>query len=297
MVAVLSRYITGRGRPGTGTLILVAGLAINIGANLVLIPALRDPRRGGGLVDLVRRDRGADPRRLPPPVRTAAGARRWSSGGPTSWRWWPRLRALVERRAGPADTVRSSACVAAIAAADLVIGEREPGEEPLSVGIRLVVVDDNPHVAWDGRVHPANATFQRFVAALLDLPGSPVASITSCVPLARRGCARRRPCRSTRGSGSSARRRSTGSPGTCVTCRRCSAPTAPTLPPRDRRAPTCVWLKVPASNAALAGGDRRREPASPRFVWVAGSAADVAAGRFDGTARRRWPGRRRRLRR
>ena len=39
VVAVLSRYIVGRGRPGTGTLILMAGLAINIGANLVLIPA------------------------------------------------------------------------------------------------------------------------------------------------------------------------------------------------------------------------------------------------------------------
>ena len=51
------------------------------------------------------------------------------------------------------------------------------------MGIRLVVVDDNPHVAWDGRVHAVNATFQQFVAGLLDLPGSPVASITSCVPL------------------------------------------------------------------------------------------------------------------
>ena len=38
VVAVLSRYITGRGRPGTGTLILVTGLVINIAVNLVLIP-------------------------------------------------------------------------------------------------------------------------------------------------------------------------------------------------------------------------------------------------------------------
>ena len=38
VVAVLSRYITGRGRPGTGTLILVGGLAVNIAINLVLIP-------------------------------------------------------------------------------------------------------------------------------------------------------------------------------------------------------------------------------------------------------------------
>ena len=51
------------------------------------------------------------------------------------------------------------------------------------MGIRLVVVDDNPHVSWEGRVHPVNATFQHFVAGLLDLPGSPVASVVSCVPV------------------------------------------------------------------------------------------------------------------
>lgn len=38
VVAVLSRYITGRGRPGTGTLILVAGLVVNVAINLFLIP-------------------------------------------------------------------------------------------------------------------------------------------------------------------------------------------------------------------------------------------------------------------
>lgn len=38
VVAVLSRYITGRGKPGTGTLILVAGLVVNVAINLVLIP-------------------------------------------------------------------------------------------------------------------------------------------------------------------------------------------------------------------------------------------------------------------
>lgn len=38
VVAVLSRYIVGRGRPGTGTLILVAGLGVNVACNLVLIP-------------------------------------------------------------------------------------------------------------------------------------------------------------------------------------------------------------------------------------------------------------------
>ena len=38
MVAILSRYIVGRGRPGTGTLILVIGLGTNVACNLVLIP-------------------------------------------------------------------------------------------------------------------------------------------------------------------------------------------------------------------------------------------------------------------
>ncbi len=38
VVAVLSRYITGRGKPGTGTLILIGGLVVNIAINLVLIP-------------------------------------------------------------------------------------------------------------------------------------------------------------------------------------------------------------------------------------------------------------------
>jgi O-antigen/teichoic acid export membrane protein len=38
VVAILSRYLTGRGRPGTGTLILVFGLVVNVAANLVLVP-------------------------------------------------------------------------------------------------------------------------------------------------------------------------------------------------------------------------------------------------------------------
>ncbi len=38
VVAVLSRYVVGRGRPGLGTVVLVAGLATNLVANLILIP-------------------------------------------------------------------------------------------------------------------------------------------------------------------------------------------------------------------------------------------------------------------
>jgi glycosyltransferase involved in cell wall biosynthesis len=150
------------------------------------------------------------------------------------------------------------------------------------MGIALTVVDDNPHLAWDGRVYPVNATFQRFVAALLDLPGSPVASITSCVPL--RDAA--------------------------------ASPTTLPLDPRIRVVGTApfdgiggylrhlpallganravlrraiadgdlLWLKVPASNATLAATLAVRDGA-PRFVWVAGSAARVAGARFGGMTR------------
>jgi glycosyltransferase involved in cell wall biosynthesis len=150
------------------------------------------------------------------------------------------------------------------------------------MGIRLVVVDDNPHVAWDGRTYPVNATFQRFVAGLMDLPGTPVASITSCVPL----------------------RDATAAPGTMAIDSRIDvAGTAPFdgiagylrhLPglfganrSTLRRAigeADLLWLKVPASNATLAAVIARRA-GTPRFVWAAGSATDVAGARFGGLAR------------
>jgi len=39
-VAVLSRYLVGRGRPGLATSAMLAGLAVNIGCNVLLIPVL-----------------------------------------------------------------------------------------------------------------------------------------------------------------------------------------------------------------------------------------------------------------
>lgn len=36
-------------------------------------------------------------------------------------------------------------------------------------GLRVVILDDAPHLAWEGRVYAANATFHRFAAALLDV--------------------------------------------------------------------------------------------------------------------------------
>ena len=150
------------------------------------------------------------------------------------------------------------------------------------MGIRLVVVDDNPHVAWEGRIHPVNATFQRFAAAVLDLPGSPVASVTSCVPL----------------------RDATTPPDTLPLDPRTRVvgtepfdgiagylrhlpgllgANRPTLRQAIGEA-DLLWLKVPASNATLAAAIARRA-GTPRFVWVAGSAADVAGARFGGMAR------------
>jgi glycosyltransferase involved in cell wall biosynthesis len=149
------------------------------------------------------------------------------------------------------------------------------------VGIRVAIVDDNPHLTWDGRVYPVNATFQQFAAALLDLPGSPVASIVSCVPL----------------------RAADVAPVTLPLDARLEVVgTAPFdgiegylrhLPSRltgNRPVFTrvladadLVWLKVPASNAGLAGAIAARH-GIPRFVWVAGSAGDVAAGRYHGPA-------------
>lgn len=147
------------------------------------------------------------------------------------------------------------------------------------MGIRLVIVDDNPHVSWGGRVHPVNATFQHFAAALLDAPGSPVASITSCVPV--RDVA--------------------------------VAPVTRSLDPRIRVLATTafdgiegylrhlpamlranrpilraaladahlVWIKVPASNALLAAG-LARATGVPRFGYVAGSAYEVASAQRRG---------------
>lgn len=147
------------------------------------------------------------------------------------------------------------------------------------MGIRLVVVDDNPHVSWEGRVYPVNATFQHFVSGLLDVAGGPVASITSCVPL----------------------RAASTPPATRLLDPRIHVVgTAPFdgiggylrhLPAMLRANRTIlgraiaevdlVWIKVPASNAPLAGA-LARIAGVPRFGYVAGSATEVAAGQARG---------------
>jgi glycosyltransferase involved in cell wall biosynthesis len=144
------------------------------------------------------------------------------------------------------------------------------------MGIRVVVIDDNPHVRWEGRVYPINATFHRFLAGVLDVPGAPVASIVHCVPL----------------------REASAAPATLPLDPRLEVVgTAPFegIGGYLRRAPSLVranaavlrpviasadlvWIKVPASNALLAGWLAWRA-GIPRFGYVAGSALAVARGR------------------
>ena len=147
------------------------------------------------------------------------------------------------------------------------------------MGIRVVVLDDNPHVRWAGRVYPVNATFHRFLSAVLDVRGAPVADVVHCVPL----------------------REAASAPPTLPVDERIRVVgTAPfdgiggylRAAPRLLRANRPVlraaldgadllWLKLPASNALLAAGLARRAGV-PRFGNVAGSARDVAAGRWEG---------------
>ncbi len=151
------------------------------------------------------------------------------------------------------------------------------------MGIRVVVVDDNPHVHWEGRVYPINATFHRFLAGVLDVPGAPVASVVHCVPL----------------------RDASAQPATLpldprlevvgtapfegiagflhrapALLRRNTAILRPVIASAD-----LVWIKVPASNAPLAGWLAWRARA-PRFGYVAGSALAVARGRGLGVTAR-----------
>jgi O-antigen/teichoic acid export membrane protein len=128
IVAILSRYIVGRGRPGTGTLLLLTGLAANVVCNLVLIPrfgivgAAASSSISYGLTALA----------------TLAVFLRMSGRG---WRETLILRrsdivALVSAlvalrtrlaggRGGPLIGLRGGDT-----AAEIIIGEREPGDEP-----------------------------------------------------------------------------------------------------------------------------------------------------------------------
>jgi O-antigen/teichoic acid export membrane protein len=126
VVAVLSRYIVGRGRPGIGTFVLLTGLVLNVGANLILVPrfgidgaaasssisygltailtlAVFRHLSGRGIVEtlLIRR---SDLRAL------------WAVFGAI-------VQRLRRRRGGPFGLRGGDT------AAEIVLGEREPGEE------------------------------------------------------------------------------------------------------------------------------------------------------------------------
>jgi glycosyltransferase involved in cell wall biosynthesis len=142
------------------------------------------------------------------------------------------------------------------------------------MGIRLAVLDDNPHLAWDGRIYPKNALFHRFLAALLDVPGAPVAEVLHITPVR-----------------AAASRPETGP----VDARIRTVPTAPfagiagyllrapiltirnARPIRDAiRETDLLLMRLPASNAPLTAVTAARL-GRPRFGYVAGSARDVAA--------------------
>ena len=147
-----------------------------------------------------------------------------------------------------------------------------------SRGIRVAVIDDSPHVLWEGRTYPVDATFDRFLPGLLDIEDG-VATIHLCVPL----------------------RNGAEPPMTLPTDPRLrivgTAPFdgiagylrhAPRLVRRNARilrpvvaSADLLWIKVPASNALL-GGWLAARAGTPRFGYVAGSALAVARGRHLG---------------
>jgi len=144
------------------------------------------------------------------------------------------------------------------------------------MGVRLAVLDDNPHLAWGGRIHPVDATFHRFLAALLDVEGAPVAELLHVVPV--------RPADSQPGTGPVDPRIRTvaTAPFTGIAdyLRRWPILVARNARPVRRavRRADLVLLRLPASNAPLVAAVSAIE-GRPRFGYVAGSARDVAAAR------------------
>jgi len=127
VVAILSRYITGRGRPGTGTLILLTGLAINLVCNLILIPryGINGAAASSSIsyvltavVTLIVFHRVSDRGWLETIVIRRSDL---DAVGRTARALLGRLQG---RRRGPIVGLRGEP------AAELVIAEREPGEEP-----------------------------------------------------------------------------------------------------------------------------------------------------------------------
>jgi O-antigen/teichoic acid export membrane protein len=127
VVAVLSRYIIGRGRPGIGTFVLVAGLVLNVAANLILVP--RFGINGAAASSSISYGLTA--------ILTLVVFRRLSGRGIAETliirksdlrALWAVAGSIVDRlrgrRTGPFGLRGGDT------AAEIVLGEREPGEEP-----------------------------------------------------------------------------------------------------------------------------------------------------------------------
>ena len=221
VVAVLSRYITGQGRPGTGTLILVAGLAINIGANLALIPAfgIRGAAAASSLSYIVTAaltlivfhrlsDRGMRETLIirTSDIRALMAASRASSTGPA---------------AGGGD--RSSGSAAAIRRQTSSSARANQARNP-SRGYPTGRHRRQPASVLGWRDPPRERHLRTVRRGTLDLPGSPVESITTVVPVRDADAPparlpldpRIRVVRSAPFE---------GSPATCVICPRCCGPT------------------------------------------------------------------------
>ena len=147
-------------------------------------------------------------------------------------------------------------------------------------GIRVAVIDDNPHVSWDGRTYPVDATFDRFLPALLEI-GEGVASIVHCVPL-RVGATRPATLPTDPRLGIVGTAPFEGIAGYLRHAPRLIRENLGILRPVIAAA-DLVWIKVPASNALVAGWLAARSGRS-RVGYVAGSARAVARGRRLGLA-------------
>jgi O-antigen/teichoic acid export membrane protein len=127
VVAVLTRYVTGRGRPGTATLIMGLGLATNIVANLYLVPRLGIS--GAALSSSISYGLTS--------ILTLAIFLRLSGRGFVETIFIRRsdLRLIRAAGQGVIARVRRRRAVGfelqgGDSAAEFVMGEREPGEEP-----------------------------------------------------------------------------------------------------------------------------------------------------------------------
>jgi O-antigen/teichoic acid export membrane protein len=129
VVAVLSRYLSGVGRPGTGTVILLLGLAANVVANLILVP--RFGILGAAVASSVSYGLTA--------LVMLAVFIRLSGRGVAETLIVRRsdvvaaiavFRALVRRLTGHRRPAAEDDVSVAPEAADIILGEHAPGEEP-----------------------------------------------------------------------------------------------------------------------------------------------------------------------